>query len=241
MSDTLKSMGFAVLTAVVCSLLLTAAATGLNKYKLRNVALDRQKNILRAVGLLDDQMQYGPEDIADLYTTYIECLWVDAAGNIVADDQRQDQDLPLCLYKQDQEIVAYVIPINTRGLWGKINGYLALENDGSTVTGFTVYQHNETPGLGGEIETAWFQKNFKGKKIIGQDGDFISIKIAKGPVSASIPEDQQQHYVDGISGATLTGKYLTTGFENILSAYEPVSIRFRNNQMSMPRQPDSGA
>ena len=241
MSDTLKSMGFAVLTAVVCSLLLTAAATGLNKYKLQNVALDRQKNILRAVGLLDDQMKYGPDEITDLYTTYIDCLWVDAEGSIVADDQRQEQDLPLCLYKKDQEIVAYVIPINTRGLWGKINGYLALESDGSTVTGFTVYQHNETPGLGGEIETAWFQKNFKGKKIIGQDGDFISIKIAKGPVSVSIPEDQQQHYVDGISGATLTGKYLTTGFENILSAYEPVSIRFRKNQMSMPRQSDSGA
>ena len=237
MSETMKSIGFAVLTAVVCSLLLTAAATGLSKYKLRNITLDKQKNILRAVGLVDDQKSYPADEIADLYDQNIQCLWIDAEGRIVSDDRRQAQDLPLCLYRQDEDIAAYVIPINTRGLWGKIHGYLALQNDGSTITGFTVYQHNETPGLGGEIETAWFQKNFQGKKIVSQDGDFISIKIAKGPVSSAIPKDQQQNYVDGISGATLTGKYLTTGFQDILSAYEPVSIRFRNNQVSLTKAP----
>jgi Na+-transporting NADH:ubiquinone oxidoreductase subunit C len=186
------------------------------------------------VGLIDDQKSYRADEISSLYDQKIECLWVDADGNIVSGSQRQAQDLPLCLYKQDDKIAAYVIPISTRGLWGKIHGYLALETDGSTIAGFTVYQHNETPGLGGEIETAWFQKNFQDKKIVSQTGDFISIKIAKGPVSAAIPKEQQQNYVDGISGATLTGKYLTAGFENILSSYEPVSIRFRKNQVALP-------
>ncbi len=236
MSDTLKSIGFAVLTAVVCGLLLTAAATGLNQYKLRNIEVDKQKNILRAVGLIDDQKSYDAVQIADLYDQNITCLWVDEAGRIVSEAPDQPQALPLCLYKQGEKLVAYVIPINTRGLWGKIHGYLALKNDGSTITGFTVYQHNETPGLGGEIETAWFQKNFHGKKIVSQGGDFISINIAKGPVTAAIPKDQQQNYVDGISGATLTGKYLTAGFKTILSSYEPVSIRFRNNQVVLPER-----
>ncbi|MFC1504933.1 FMN-binding protein [Thermodesulfobacteriota bacterium] len=234
MSDMLKSIGFTVLTAVICSLLLTAAATGLNKYKLRNVAIDKQKNILRAVGLLDDQKSYDAEEIASLYDQNIKCLWVDETGRIVAEAQHQPQDLPLCLYMQGEQLVSYVIPINSRGLWGKIHGYLALQNDGSTITGFTVYQHNETPGLGGEIETAWFQKNFQGKKIVSQAGDFISIKIAKGPVTDAIPKDQQQNYVDGISGATLTGKFLTAGFRSILGSYEPVSVRFRKNQVSLP-------
>ena len=236
MSDTLKSIGFTVLTAVICSLLLTAAATGLNEYKLRNVEIDKQKNILRAVGLLDEQKTYETDEIADLYDQNITCLWVDEEGRIASGTQQQPKDLPLCVYRQKEKLVAYVIPINTRGLWGKIHGYLALQNDGSTITGFTVYQHNETPGLGGEIETAWFQKNFQGKKIVNQGGDFISIKIAKGQVTQAIPKDQQQHYVDGISGATLTGKFLTTGFKNILSSYEPVSIRFRNNQVALPER-----
>jgi Na+-transporting NADH:ubiquinone oxidoreductase subunit C len=233
MSDKLKSIGFAVLTAVICGLLLTAAASGLKKYKLRNMAVDKQKNILKAVGLLDSQKKYSPEEIGRLYAQNIRCLWVDEGGRLIPDAQRQPQDLPLCLYTQGDRIAAYIIPINTRGLWGQIHGYLALENDGSTIAGFTVYQHNETPGLGGEIENAWFQKNFKGKKIVDKAGNFISIKIAKGAVSDRVPQDQQYHYVDGISGATLTGKFLTAGFQQILSSYEPVSIKFRKNQVSL--------
>ena len=38
---------------------------------------------------------------------------------------------------------------------GEAIGYMAIENDGKTVAGFSVYSHNETPGLGGEIEKPW--------------------------------------------------------------------------------------
>ena len=110
-------------------------------------------------------------------------------------------------------------------------GYLAIQDDGSTISGFTVYKHSETPGLGGEIEKNWFQKNFIGKKIVDQAGDFVSISVAKGKVADRITKDQQSNFVDGISGATLTGKYLTAGVKEILKSYEPVSIRFRKNQV----------
>ena len=63
--------------------------------------------------------------------------------------------------------------------------------------------------MGGEIEKRWFQKNFVGKKIIDQAGEFVSIAIAKGTVEDKVPEKTRMNYVDGISGATLTGKYLT--------------------------------
>jgi Na+-transporting NADH:ubiquinone oxidoreductase subunit C len=109
-------------------------------------------------------------------------------------------------------------------------GYLALKSDGSTVTGFTVYKHSETPGLGGEIEKRWFQKNFEGKKILDKAGGFVSISIAKGFLPESFPKDKLPNYVDGISGATLTGKFLTTGLKDVLQAYEPVSIKFRSQQ-----------
>ncbi|MBF0258582.1 MAG: FMN-binding protein, partial [Desulfamplus sp.] len=123
-------------------------------------------------------------------------------------------------------VKAYIIPVESRGLWGKIYGYLAFENDGVTIAGFTVYSHAETPGLGGEIEKAWFQKNFVGKKIVDSANDFVSIAIAKGQVS-NLPEEEQQNYVDGISGATLTGKYLTQGLKENLEQYEAVSVKFR--------------
>ena len=92
--------------------------------------------------------------------------------------------------------------------------------------------------MGGEIEKRWFQKTFVGKKIVDQAGDFVSVAIAKGKVEDKIPEKKQMNYVDGISGATLTGKYLSEGMKRILSHYEPVSIRFRKNMLK--QVPDEG-
>jgi len=118
-----------------------------------------------------------------------------------------------------------------QGLWGKINGYLAIDKDGSTITGFTVYKHSETPGLGGEIERSWFQKNFEGKKIVNKEGKFVSISIARGAVKDVIQKDLQLNFVDGISGATLTGKFLSASMKDILKEYESVSVKFRYNMV----------
>ena len=164
-----------------------------------------------------------------MYRENIKLLWVDPDGRLNEDAQRGESDIPLYIYLKNGEIQAYIVPINSRGLWGRILGYLAIENDGSTISGFTIYKHAETPGLGGEIEKEWFQKNFVGKKIINRDGRFVSIAIAKGAIKDKIPLQKQINYVDGISGATLTGKYLSAGIMEILHNYEPVSIKFRKN------------
>ncbi|MCG6909232.1 MAG: FMN-binding protein [Deltaproteobacteria bacterium] len=231
MSDNLRSIFFAVVTALVCSLLLTAAYSGLRPFQQENIEVDRKKNILKAVGLLEEGHAYSHDGIKAMYAENIVCMRVDAEGRVMEKGAGGGKGLPIYLYRRDGEVVAYVVPINTRGLWGKIHGYLALESDGSTVSGFTVYQHNETPGLGGEIEKEWFQKNFKGKKIVDQQGRFVSIGIAKPAAIAAMDAAEKINYVDGISGATLTGRFLTAGLKKILSEYEPVSIRFRSKEM----------
>lgn len=230
MSDNLKSIVFAVVLCLVCSLLLTLASSGLSGYQQRNVAVDRQKNLLKSVGLVSAEQRYAPEEIESLYRESIKMIWVNTEGAIVTQDRHTLQDLPLYLYVKEDNVEAYIVPIDTRGLWGKIYGYMAIEKDGSTISGFTVYQHGETPGLGGEIEKSWFQKNFVGKRIVNREGDFVSISVARGKVAERIRPEMRTNYVNGISGATLTGKYLSAGFKEILSIYEPVSVRFRKNQ-----------
>lgn len=230
MSSYVKSLLFAFTTAVVCSFLLTAASAGLKGFQMENIDVDKKKNILMAVGLVDSGKAYQKADILDIYEKNIQDLRVSQEGEIVDQDKTPGVSLPIYLYLKDSEIVSYIIPVNTTGLWGKIFGYLALNNDGDTVTGFTVYKHSETPGLGGEIEKRWFQKNFEGKKILDKAGGFVSISIAKGFLPKSFPQDKLPNYVDGISGATLTGKYLTAGLKNVLQTYEPVSIKFRTRQ-----------
>ena len=184
---------------------------------------------MKSVGIIDPDKKIDSDAVQKLFTDSIKALWVDPTGRLIEEKDRGKQSLPVYVHVKDGDVQAYIIPINSRGLWGRILGYLALNADGSTIAGFTVYKHSETPGLGGEIEKRWFQKNWIGKQVVDQAGDFVSVGIAKGKVAEVIPEDKKPHYVDGISGATLTGKYLTAGIRNILEQYEPVSIKFRNS------------
>lgn len=231
MSSNLKSIIFATLLCVVCSVLLTAAASGLKVFHQKNLRIDKQLNILKSVGLTRPGTTYSSDIIDGMYTRNIQSLWTNSEGRIIRENERTENDLPIYLFIKDKTIKAYIVPINSRGLWGKIHAYLALKSDGKTISGFSVYKHSETPGLGGEIEKRWFQQNFTGKKIVDQDGRFVSISIAKGAIQDKVSQEKQINYVDGISGATLTGKFLSSGLKKTLLGYEPVSIQFRKNKI----------
>ena len=186
---------FALLVSFICSLLITGAAGGLKKFQLENIELDKKINLLKAANLIDQKNKPSKEEIKRLYDTHIQAIIVDSQGKILEADNQES--LHLYFYKTEDVIQGYILPISSRGLWGKIHGYLAFENDGQTVSGFSVFSHSETPGLGGEIESAWFQKNFKGKKILNSQNKFVSVGIAKGKV-ANLPEKDRENYVDGI-------------------------------------------
>lgn len=218
---------FALLLSVICSLIITASAVGLKGLQAANMALDKKINILKAADLIKDKKP-SKKDINAMYDAHIKEVMVDGKGNII--ETYVPDSLNLYFYQDNGVIKGYILPINTRGLWGKIQGYLAFENDGRTVSGFSVFSHSETPGLGGEIESAWFRKNFKGKKILNSRNQFVSVGIAKGKAE-NLPKDLQSHFVDGISGATLTGRFLSEGIKETLMKYDSVSVSFRQKGM----------
>ncbi len=234
MSDRLKSILFTLVVALVCSMLLTGASTGLMPFKLRNQVVDRQKNILKSVGLIDEQKQYDAPMIEALYHKNIDCFSMAENGAILVDESQDPGSMPVCFFKENDSPKAYILPLQSKGLWGKINGYIAIEADGETLAGFSVYSHNETPGLGGEIEKNWFRSNFAGKKIVDRHHRFAGISIAKGKVAEAVASEKRPNFVDGISGATLTGKFLTGGLHETLKAYEPLSEKFRNGRITLP-------
>jgi Na+-transporting NADH:ubiquinone oxidoreductase subunit C len=205
---------------------LTAASSGLKDLQLKNIAVDKHKNILKAVGLLEADQKYASSDIEKLYADAITSVWVDGDGNFLKEPKENTQQI--FLYKKLDKIESYVVPLNTKGLWGKIKGYLAMESDGITVAGFTVFSHAETPGLGAEIASPWFQQNFIGKKIVNKDGKFVSVWVAKGKA----PQANNENYVDGISGATLTGNFLAAGIKDTLAYFEPMADKFRKGAIN---------
>jgi Na+-transporting NADH:ubiquinone oxidoreductase subunit C len=226
MSDNIRSITFAAILCLVCAVLLTASSSGLKELQLKNIAVDKHKNILKAVGLLEADQKYSSSDIEKLYADAISSVWVDAEGNLLKESKENTQQI--FLFKKLDKIEAYVVPLNTKGLWGKIKGYLAMESDGVTVAGFTVFSHAETPGLGAEIASPWFQQNFVGKKIVNKDGKFVSVWVAKGKA----PQANNENYVDGISGATLTGNFLAAGIKDTLAYFEPMADKFRKGAIN---------
>ena len=220
---------FAAMVTITCSILLSSAANILKDRQQENIALDKQKNIIASAGYVAEQGKiFTRQDILRIYDDHINSAVLDFEGNLVEGKQVTDLDpkvdtdrLPIYFSETNGKLESYILPVSGKGLWSTIYGYLALEPDGNTVKGITFYQHGETPGLGGEIEKEWFTDNFKGKKIKSEKGGLVSITVVKGKVEEKIAKDQQYHYVDGISGSTLTGNGVTNFLKIDLLKYEP--------------------
>ena len=96
---------------------------------------------------------------------------------------------------EDDEILAYAVPLEGKGYWDTIKGFIGIASDGSTVTGISFYEQKETPGLGAEIAQLPFRSQFVGKRIA--EG---SRPLGLLPVGSSLGESE----VHAITGATQT-------------------------------------
>lgn len=224
-SNTPNSFVFAVIMCVVCGFLLTAAAVGLKERQDQNVRVDQQKNILKALGLLPSG-KLSNDTIQSLFGDRVRHVWMTETGDIVKSSQEGAREL--YIVGTPSLIENYAIPFEAYGLWSWIKGYIALKGDGKTISGLTVYSHGETPGLGGECEKPWFQDQFLGKQIVDLSGKFTSIGVVKGKVEDLISKKDQNRYVDGMSGATITGKGMEKYLKMELLNYEPLSQKLRS-------------
>ncbi len=228
------TLGFAAAITMVCSVLLASAATLLKDRQDLNVQLDIKYNILSVLGLVESH-DVAPEELLKIYDKSVKAFVVDLDGNLVSGrkaekiNPKEDPDLlPVYTREENGAVTAYCLPTQGKALWSTVKGYISLENDLNTVKGITFYSHGETPGLGGEIEKEWFTANFKGKKILDNSGEIVSVQIVKGKMRDA--EKDAEHKVDGISGATLTGKGITHFLKTTLEKYEPYFEKVRGVQ-----------
>ena len=226
---------FITILTIIVSSLLSITSTQLKILQIENVELDKQKNILKAIGL--DLSKFNIENIKYEYENRIRNVLLDLNGKIV--ENIKFENLELLKNKQSGEIryfigsseylpaynsinpPAFIIPISGKGLWSTLYGYFALKDDYNTVLGITFYKHKETAGLGGEIDKKWFQDNFINKKIYNVSGELISINVIKGKADQVLESKSLIHGVDGISGATVTSKGVATLLKRDLIRYKP--------------------
>lgn len=224
---------FTAIVTVILGFLLSMASSQLKVLTEENVAVDMKKNILRALDIRESEGEvWTNETVQSLYDNYIQTIILDSDGKEIKEVSIEIVDaevdttyFPLFTKVVNQQIEGYAIPVIGRGLWSTLYGYLALEPDAITVKGIQFYKHKETPGLGGEVEKDWFTNNFIGKKVVGENGNLVSIQVLKGKVNESSKESF--HQVDGISGATMTSKGVTNFLKEDLLKYEPFFKRVR--------------
>ena len=217
---------FALIICLVASSALTLVSKGLEPKKNFNIEIDRKKNVLKAFGVAIKGKK--SNEIMTFYDENIDEYVIDKSGTTIEGktpseiDPVKEPDLKAVYKGSSAAVNGFAVPVEGPGLWGPMNGYLALENDLNTVQGISFYKHQETPGLGGEIEADWFTKNFVGKKIYDDAGVLKSIRVVKGAVEDAVADPKErQHCVDGISGATMTSDAVTKTIKNSLEQFEP--------------------
>jgi Na+-transporting NADH:ubiquinone oxidoreductase subunit C len=230
-----RTITVAFMVCLVCAIVVSSAAVLLRPVQETNKTLDRQINILSAAGMYEPGMS--AQAVRDTFER-IERRFVDLdTGEYVdmpdsydmreaAKDPELSENLsveedPASIKRQakvgevylardeDGNLTRIILPVHGYGLWSTLYGFLALEPDANTVSGLGFYEHGETPGLGGKVDSESWKAKWPGKKLYGEDGD-VAIQVIKGQVEKNTPD--KEHKVDGLSGATLT----TKGVDNLI-------------------------
>lgn len=235
-------LGFATAVCVVASVALSGTHAALQPLQELNAQRDYQKDVLSALGLPEDgHVPYG-EEIDQLWSARVGQVVVDrATGKPAAGKTKDDVDaawaavkgtpkapelLSVYTRKDGDTVGTYAIEVRGRGLWGPIAGFLALEPDASTISGTVFFAPGETPGLGLEITSDWFEGQWKGKTITA-GGKPTTIQVVKGKAADNCKGDALQHCVDGVSGATLTCRGVNQMVAAGVEMYEPTLSTLR--------------
>lgn len=239
-----KTLTVVVALCLVCAIIVSFASVQLRPLQQANKTQDIQKNILAAAGInavenISDtfnakiearvvNMETGEFVDTDPNTFDFEKSKFDQKISFalkaegikdIAGIQRMTKESPVYISKKaDGSTDAIILPIQGYGLWGVMYGFLALESDGETVKDINFYKHNETPGLGGEIQNPQWTAKWGGKEL---------------PIDVVKNGAKNDHQIDGLSGATLTSNGVdhTVDFWTGENGFGPFLARVREGAL----------
>jgi len=226
-------LGFAAAVCVICAVVVSAAAVGLKDRQEANLSAYREQNVLEAAGFsAPGKRLVGVE--REAAAARLDAKVIDlASGDVDSDksaatfDQRRASTDPATSHRveanaarimrvPDKALVyevrddsgvleIVVLPIEGKGLWSTLYGFVALEADLSTIRGLTYYEQKETAGLGGEVDNPRWNALWPGRRAFDEGGG-MALEVVKGQAG---PVDEAPHEVDGLSGATITSRSVT--------------------------------
>ncbi|OEK09077.1 Na(+)-translocating NADH-quinone reductase subunit C [Flavivirga aquatica] len=225
---------FAIAMVVVVGGLLAFTASALKPRINNNERLEKQQNILYAMGVnANDESSaifVSTDEAPELFSKYITKQLVIQGKNVTEDkeayliDVKKEQTsakagnarrLPLFVGVKDGKTY-YIAPIRGKGLWDAIWGYIALDKN-MVVQGAYFDHKGETAGLGANIKQRFFMDDFIGEDLMN-NGEFKGITVAKGNNDPKNIE-KNDNEVDAIAGATITGDGVSAMLKSELKQY----------------------
>jgi len=237
---------FAVGLVVIVGTLLAAIDSSL-KDKIRiNEILEKQQNILYAIGINENEGNnvsfIAAEKAEEEFNKYITKQIYIQGDEVIEDnkaylidvkkqktlakDPSHKRKLPLFLAKKDGRNL-YVAPIRGKGLWDAIWAYVSVDEN-MIIRGIYFDHKAETPGLGANIKQRFFMDDFIGESLLDSQGNFKGVTVSKTNLDPK-NEDKYDNEVDAIAGSTITGDGVTAMIRSDLSLYQPYFNSLNNN------------
>ena len=172
---------YSAIIVVVVAFLLAFVYQVLKPIQDANVALDQKKQILYSLNIRN-----------------LDNVTAVADYNKMLVSEENVKNGTIYTFNVDSQI-KHVFSVKGMGLWGGINGFIAVDADKSTVFGAYFNHESETAGLGAEIkDNRKWQEQFRGKELFTKGSrDAIALSVQK---KVTDPKTQ----VDAVTGATLT-------------------------------------
>ena len=238
----MNKMIIPLIACIACAVIVSVTAVSVRPEQNLNIENEKKLKILAAAGIVTNEVDKEFSKIETLYIDFVSNQLIQIEGNydhikasasaesssIIPKNQdiailkRRENVAPIYVwYSEEEQVQKVVLPIRGYGLWGTLYGYISLDADLNTVKGIEYYDHKETPGLGGEVDSPAWKSDWNGKKVYNSSGEVI-LYVTKGPSS-------EDYEIDGISGATLTSNGVTNMIRYWLgeNGYGPVLQQLR--------------
>jgi Na+-transporting NADH:ubiquinone oxidoreductase subunit C len=231
------TIAFAAVMVVIVGALLAFMASALSAKISENERLEKQQNILYAMGVNENEGAgsvsfIGTDKVAEAFNTYIKEQIILEGDKITKDpnayliDLKKEETnakagktrkLPVFIGEKDNKEF-YIIPMRGKGLWDAIWGFVAVDKN-MIVQGVYFDHKGETPGLGANIKQRYFMDDFIGESILNND-NYVGITVAKGNNDPT-NEIKDDNEVDALAGATITGDGVSAMIKQSVALYKP--------------------
>ncbi len=237
---------FAIVMVIVVGSILAFAASGLKDRINENKRIEKQQNILYAMGVNENEgssaIFVSTDNVADEFSKYITKQLIIQDGNVTEDstaylidikkekalakEASYSRRLPLFIGEKDGKTF-YIAPIRGKGLWDAIWAYVAMDKD-MVVQGILFDHKAETPGLGANINKRFFMDDFIGEHLFDESGTFKGVDVAKGNADPT-NKDKTDNEVDAIAGSTITGDGVSAMIRSDLKLYVPYFEKLKSD------------